>query len=323
LPGKDAIFSQYMFKSMIFPVLVGGLAIVIIWTTLSLVFRSQNLRVVVCDVGQGDGILLIYKSYQVLIDAGPDEAILKCLWQKIPWWDRHLELVVATHQHADHIGGFSQVFDTFSVGQIWSHRSSEKSELSGEFRLKAQALETNGTLNISPQVGQKFSLDKQVVITVISPPESFITEHTQKTSNDLEKRADFNENNLSIALFVQFHHFSLILTGDMESTAEQAVLGARLIKDTTVLKVAHHGSKTSTSDLFLEKSAPEMALISVGRNNKYNHPDTSVLDRLDKFGSEVLRTDQLGNFEVITDGQRYWVGLLPPFLRPNSAESLH
>jgi len=115
-----------------------------------------------------------------------------------------------------------------------------------------------------------------------------------------------SENNRSIVLLYEYDEMSLLLTGDLEKKGEQALINLGLITEVDILKAGHHGAKTSSSDEFISKLTPEVALISAGKNNKFGHPSSEILGIYEKYGVLTARTDELGDIEIITDGKKYW-----------------
>lgn len=273
-------------------------------------------RVIFCDVGQGDAILIIQGFTQVLIDSGPKpESVKRCLSRFLPWWERTIELVVITHADADHIGGFPALFASYQMRNTLIDLVGKPSRDFLDLRRTLLKEQDQGGEVWQPILGQIISLTEQVTLTVISPQvaggdiQLLNPDLTETVLSDIltSQEADIESyNDGSIVLLVTIGEITLLLTGDLEEAGEQALLSRALITDVDLLKVGHHGSKTSTSPGFLAQVRPEIAIISAGQNNRYGHPADSVIHRLEEAGAQILRTDQRGDIELISNGRTYW-----------------
>jgi beta-lactamase superfamily II metal-dependent hydrolase len=257
---------------------------------------EKQLRIYALDVGQGDSFLAISpEGKSVLIDAGPpqagDDVVAALRKRKI----RSLDLIVATHPHADHIGGMRAVIEKIAVknfldsGQIFASDEYERlMRAIGERRIKL----------IEAKKGMRFDLDSGVGIEVLNPQGGgqWITRVRPGGSV---------ENANSVALRLSYGDFSMLFTGDAEFETESSMMKSSLPLGAQVLKVGHHGSRHATSGKFLDAVKPEAAIISCGDDNKYGHPAQPTLDRLRKAGVKVYRTDLSGEIAIITDGNRF------------------
>ena len=282
---------------------------------------DDNLHIVVCDVGQGDAILLLQRFDQVLVDAGPkDEKILQCLREQMPFWDRQIEWIIPTHLDSDHIGGFAAVLDRFTVKNLLAPKDTKQSADFERFEQAVLREQQSGMRVLTPEIGMKLNPFAAGSLRVLYAPIGQIgTVSAQKVRQtetqlwDAHTGFEINpvdSNNRSTVLSLQFGLVSLLLAGDLEAPVEQALIQQGMVTDHTILKVGHHGSKSSSSASFLQVVRPELALISVGKNNRYGHPATSTLERLVTAGvKRTLRTDQLGTIVIETDGRSLW---LPP-----------
>lgn len=252
---------------------------------------TPALEVHLIDVGQGDAIALRTPAGRwVLVDAGRS-------WSSgdagratvIPYLRRRggsLALFVLTHPHADHIGGAASIVEGLRPAAI---RDAAFVAASGDYRRLLGAAERRRIPWARVQPGEKLTLDG-VSFEFLAPDSAWTA-----------SLADPNE--ASTVLRVQYGARSVLLTGDAEGGLEEWLLSsARAALDVDVLKVAHHGSNTSTGTDFLEAVSPRVALVSVGRDNSYGHPDPDVMRRLLDAGATVLRTDQLGSVVLRTDG---------------------
>lgn len=276
---------------------------------------SSLLRIVICNVGQGDAILISYRYSQVLIDAGPDEKVMECLKQYLPHGDFQLETVIATHADHDHIGGMPTVLARYSVSSLIMTDQIKQNADFRHFMDSVLLAKQRGTKIIGSRRGIVISLADGLEIKTLSPEESqstqslfqFMDTETQLSAYFASKDEDFDEtNDGSIAIILTYHRFIFASMADLEEKGEQTLVGGGLIKDIDVLKAGHHGSKTSTTSPFLAVTRPEFTLISASQDSRYGHPHPEVLRRLEEINSAILRTDQLGSIELQTNGYLYW-----------------
>lgn len=264
------------------------LVIGLIWTA---IFKlpDNRLHLVFCDVGQGDAILIYQGSSQILIDGGPNQKVLTCLADHLPFWDREIEIVVATHPDADHLTGLIDVIERYAVKQFVLNSVGKGSAVYREFEAAVSEEEAGVYF---PQRGDKISL-KSMKLAVLWPK----SQEKVLGVTTMEKEA----NETSVVLQFSYGNFDVLLPGDI-STEIESLLDLREIE---VLKIAHHGSKYSTSEDFLKETKPELAVISVGKNS-FGHPTEEVLKRLEQLGVEVLRTDVDQEIEVVSNGKTWY-----------------
>lgn len=276
-------------------------------------------RIIFCDVGQGDAILITSGFRQVLIDAGPDRSVLECLQAEIPFWDRDLDLVVATHPDADHIGGMPDVFEQYRVGIFLENGQQKDSAEAATLYQAVQKAKKRGTVSFSAAAGQSLLIGQKMAFSVVFPQveigqqQSIFSQIAETTLQDnsrqipQENNIKINTNDGSIALILKIGSVIVFLPGDLEKKSEQALIASGLLNDVDILKVGHHGSNSSTTREILGEIRPENAVISCGKNNRYNHPSPEVLSNLVAFGANIYRTDQQGTVIFATDGERYWL----------------
>ena len=231
---------------------------------------------------------------QVLVDGGPDPRLVtRGLGARLPFWDRSLDVVALTHPHGDHVNGLLDVLDRYDVG-LFLHRSADYP--TAEYARWEQALaDRDGRSRVlEAHRGHRIDLGDGVLLEVLHPGPVTIEGET---------------NNNSLVLRVSYRDVVFLLTGDVETPIESMLLARGASLDATVLKVGHHGSDSSTSAAFLDAVSPSLAVISVGEDNRFGHPDAEVLARLHAVLSpdRVLRTSQHGDVAVTTDGRRLWL----------------
>lgn len=279
------------------------------------------VHVIFCDVGQGDGILVSSGLTQLVIDGGPDDKIIDCLNRHIPFWDKTIEYVLATHADKDHIAGLVSLLDFYEVETFILIPSQKQSAENQALQEKVLREQKEGMRVVVPQNGQLLQITPlvsgEIYVPHILNAENTLSDRVGKqlilnTETQLwDEEASFsssevNENDRSIVLYLDIGTITYLFTGDIEEESQQALLKRGVIKDITVLKVSHHGAKNGSAPEFLSSTSPEIAVISSGKKNPYGHPHPSVLLLLQSVGAQVLRTDVLGTLETVTDGQHVW-----------------
>lgn len=254
-----------------------------------------QLHVVFFNVGQGDATFIQTPSgRQILVDGGLYPTVLQeRLGRQMPFGDRQVDILVATHPDADHITGLVDVFARYRVGQLLTNGAAvDHSEL---YRALLQAAAAAKTPLHRALVGEVIQVGDGVRLEVLHPGPTLAEED--------------NEN--SVVLRLVYGDFSLLLTGDAEEGTERALQQNGRSLAATVYKAGHHGSRTSNTALFLRAVQPQIMVISAGQENRYGHPHEEVLQRAERLGTAVLRTDELGSIELITDGHTLWLQAWP------------
>jgi len=292
-PGVNRItsFVSHLPKKWVIPPLL-VVAILVSFTASTL--PDNKLHISFLDVGQGDAILIQKGNQQILVDGGPSpQAINLELGNKMPFWDRTIELVVLTHPSADHVTGLVEVLQRYNVEQVLYPDLDFKSDIYDEWLNLIAEKNIRCTL---AQAGQQIDL-QSVVIDVLNPQHPLLT------------ATESNVDNNGIVLHISMGAVSFLLTADIMWEAEFELIARRANLSSTVLKVGHHGSSTSTHPEFLAVVNPQLAVISVGADNRFGHPSDEVMSQLeDRIGLEnIYRTDKNGTIEFITDGERLWV----------------
>lgn len=245
-------------------------------------------RIVFCDVGQGDGILVVSKSgKQALIDGGGGSKILDCLSKHMPFWDRELELMVATHDQKDHTESQIEVFRLYDVGTVITTGVKNNASFSNIWQ---ESLNAENSKVHKPEAGEEIVVD-DLIFEVLWPKKSSYIDWNVKNPSDL--------NETSVVLRLNWTDdedkiHCAYLTGDIT----KEILVEIVDRKCEILKVSHHGSKTGTTDEIVSKISPKIAVIQVGKNN-YGHPTEEVLSMFDD--TEILRNDIFGDIQIWGD----------------------
>lgn len=247
---------------------------------------NNELTVAFLDVGQGDAIFIqTPNNSQILVDGGQNKAVLRELTKIMPFYDRSIDVVIQTHPDSDHIGGLIEVLRRYNVDLVVESGVGSNSPFYKEIGEIIDKKEINHVL---ARKGMKINVDNGAYIEVLFP----------------DREVDgIDSNDASVVLKLVYGDNSFLLMGDSPKKIERYLVDLNKdILDADVLKIGHHGSKTSTSELLLGYASPEFAIISSGEGNKYNHPHNEVLSLLTKFKIEVLRTDNMGTIVFKSDG---------------------
>ncbi len=289
--------------------LFASLVLIITVLGLTLVQKPDDkLHLIACDVGQGDAILVVYGQTQILIDGGPGLKVLDCLSKHLLYNDREIELVILTHPQIDHYGGLIEVFrrykvDTFLAGALESSAQ--------EYQVLKKEVGGSGAKLLNPGVGLILRVGK-IYIDILHPSNNFMLANASyigevQNANTLGAyTSNKDANDFSIVAELSLGGFKALFTGDISPESEALILNEGLIQHVQYIKVPHHGSKNGLTQGFLEAATPEVAVISVGKTNRYGHPNQEILEMLQVKGIQILRTDLLGDIEIISDGKNWW-----------------
>ncbi len=276
-------------RAIVLSILIGAVAIVG-FLQVEDVSHTEHLSVHFLDVGQGDAIFIeTPDGTQVLVDGGPDSSVLSALAGKISFFDTHIDMVIATHPDTDHIGGLRDVLASYEVATIL------KTEHEGDTasaRAFATAVSQEGAEVIYARRGQEFTLGASTTLEVLFP-------ETDPSAMET--------NTSSIIVRIVYGDTAFLLTGDAPKSIEEYLVlveGEHLQSD--VLKVGHHGSRTSTSELFLNEVQPSIAVISASADNRYGHPHVEVTDALFNARVETFSTAEEGTITLTSDGASVW-----------------
>jgi competence protein ComEC len=258
-----------------------------------------NLKVHFIDVGQGASQLVISPNGKViLIDAGNNDkeklvvAYLKK--EKI----KKIDILIGTHPDADHIGGLDAVIDNFDIGKIYMPKVQSNTET---FKDVLAAIKKKGLKVTTAKSGLLLEWETGVKVEMIAPVGAYD-----------------NTNDMSAVVHLTYGNSSFLFTGDAETKSEADMLKSKVNLKSDVLMIGHHGSKSSTSDKFLDAINPKYAVIQVGKDNKYGHPTVEVLKKLNEKGIKIYRNDQQGNIIFTSNGKDITVNLVKATVKPTA-----
>lgn len=245
---------------------------------------DNNLAVHFLDIGQGDAILIRTPDGQnVLIDGGPDNKLIYEVAEHLPWWERTIDYLVISHYHADHYLGFVELLNKYQVKNILitSHQPDDLL-----YKIWQEKL---SEYDIKPQVvsrGEKFVINNDLYWQILAA-DSF--------------HEDYNDN--SIVIKLTHGQTDFLFTGDLPIEGEKILL-QEFDLNSEILKIAHHGSKYSSSLEFLQAVQPEICVIQYGDNNKFGHPHQETLERLENINCQIER-----EISILSNGQTYWIDI--------------
>lgn len=275
--------TRLLIKYFLLPLL---LLTIVIWVASFKIQTDPYLKVDFLDVGQGDAVFIeTSQGNQVLVDGGPSSQVLSELGKSMPPFDRIIDLLILTHPDADHVTGLVEVMKRYKVKKILYTGAQVDTAVDREFE---KLLNQNRVEKIYAHQGQRVWLDKSTVFDIYWP---------LPQAQEVIKSA----NNTSIIAKLSFGKTQILLTGDADEKVEKQILPIFNL-DSDILKVGHHGSKTSSSQEFLNEVTPEFSVVQVGADNNYGHPTQEVLDRLTTLTSQISRTDTQGTVRFISDG---------------------
>jgi len=274
--------------------------LMVIWLYRSIIVQCQDnlLRLTFLDVGQGDAIFIEYQGGRnMLVDAGPKtfsaDAGTRFIIPFLKYKSiSRINTLILSHPDADHLGGIPTILRKFKVDQIMDAGLPCKSALCSEYTHLIDSLNLDRALL---HEGMKINWSEDIRLYILNP--SYGSSSEGKT---------MSLNNRSVVMKVVYGETSILLTGDAEQETEALLMReyGNILKS-NLLKVAHHGSITGTSVKYLRTVDPDLAVISVGDNNKFHHPSPDVLQRLDAIGCRYYRTDELGAVVMESDGVKW------------------
>lgn len=253
--------------------------------------KNNNLEVSFIDSGQADAIFIKTPNQKnIIIDFGSEQG-LKQLEKEIEWWNKQIDLIIITHPHDDHITGLLPIIKKYKIKQIMYNGLDYESNVYNE--LLNLITEYNIPL-LLPNYNQIINIEPDCFLNIIYP----ITSFYQQTIDNI--------NNSSIVSRLVCNNSSFLFMGDVETKIENEILATNLNIKSDVIKIGHHGSVTASSEKFLEKVDPKIAIIMVGKNNDFNHPSLRIIKRLNKLNIKLFRTDQDGTIKIISDGTKIY-----------------
>lgn len=266
--------------------------VVVVWVFVFIEAKQNKfLEIDFFDVGQGDGIFIeTMDGKQVLIDGGPDSTILEKIGREMAFYDRYIDLVILSHPEADHLNGLIEAVKRYKIGAIITTGVIRDTEQYKEW-IKI-IVEKNIPIYIAKSGGE-IDFGNSIKLNILYPFEN------------LANKKISDSNNTSIVGKLVYGDFEVLLTGDIEKSVEKKLVETGINLQSDVLKIAHHGSKTSTSEEFLKAVNALLAIIPVGKDNKYGHPHQEVLERLKNVS--ILKTGDLGDIEILSDGEEFLV----------------
>lgn len=286
---------------------------VTIWLAV-LAYPTNNLQIIACDVGQGDAILVTLGRRQMLIDGGPNNKVLDCLSKYMPFWDREIEIVVLTHPQADHYTGLIDVFSRYKVKMFLANALDASSQ---EYKVLKEQVGGSGADVVNPTTGMVVRLGL-IHLDILNPSKKFIAQNSEKEKQVSNKSTTKNSgvlgaytskldpNEFSVVVHLNYGKTSALFTGDIGPNKSDLIaqeltdIGAQV----DYIKVPHHGSKNGMTERLLDTASPSVAVISVGKNNRYGHPSEEVIKLLSDKEIKTLRTDEIGDVVVVTDGNK-------------------
>ncbi|MHB1118113.1 MAG: ComEC/Rec2 family competence protein [Minisyncoccota bacterium] len=283
-------FSKKYSPWIILAVFLGG--DLLIWTALARADRHGELTVAFLDVGQGDAIYIeAPNGNQVVIDGGPSSgAMLRALGRVMPFYDRSIDLVLATHPDQDHVGGLPAVLERMRVDNVVT---TENTATTGAYGAFEKAINENVPRRTLARTGERIILGNGIVLEILFP--------------DRNTRG-WETNTSSIVARLSYGGKSFLFTGDSPQSIEKYIIGNKSeMLHSSVLKLGHHGSRTSSSREFLLAVDPEYAVISAGKDNRYGHPHKEIIGLLGEFKIPTVSTIDRGTIVFKTNGEDIYV----------------
>jgi competence protein ComEC len=280
-----------------------GLALIAIWMAV-FAYPEKKLHLIACDVGQGDAILAVYGTTQILVDGGATNKVIDCLGRHMPFWDRKIEVVLLTHPQLDHFGGLSEVFKRFQVERFVATSLDSSSQA---YQVLISMVGGSDVEVLNPTTGMVIR-SGLLYLDIVWPSSDF-----QVAAGDVSRgnilgafTSKKDPNDFSIVANLRLGEFDALLTGDISPQVISKIIQTGKVRDVEYIKIPHHGSKNGLTKELLDTATPEVAIISVGKNS-FGHPHREILDLLKEYDIQTKRTDEDGDVEVLSDGKSWWI----------------
>jgi competence protein ComEC len=276
-----------------------------------------KLKIVFCDVGQGDAAYVRFPDGRdMVVDGGPNNRVIECLGRHMPFWDRHLDIVMMTHPQKDHMQGLIAVLSRYQVQHFV--RSDVVNTTEGYVKLMDVVRMRNIEQRFMTQ-GEAINLGDTSLL-FLWPTEAQLAKGMRASQvaargTDVLGTSTGDLNDYSLVFTLRYGDFDVLFTGDADTRVEANYRGIQLVPSRAeeladerveVLKVPHHGSKTGMTEAFAQWISPSLGVISVGKNS-YGHPSKEIVDMLQSVGSRVMRTDMDGDIIITSDGKGWIV----------------
>lgn len=260
---------------------------------------DKNFHIIACNVGQGDAILITYKNIQILTDGGPDKKVLDCLGRHVPFYDREIEMVVLTHPELDHFGGLTEVVKRYKVKNYLYNQIAVSNP---EYQVLEKMVGRGGITRLNPAYTQRMRLGL-IQLDILEPSVQLKINNEEPMSGSNVQTGELNH--YSIVSLISFGNFKALLTGDMPPEISDYLASTSVLSEVEWIKIPHHGSTNGLTQNLLELLRPDVAVISVGKNN-YGQPSPEILKMLNDHNVKYFRTDEVGDVEIISDGKSFW-----------------
>lgn len=286
---------KHIHKKILIIILIA--ANVAVWTSVLVHKPHELMSVTFLNVGQGDAIFIeAPNGNQILIDTGPTDVVIRKLSEILLYYDRYIDIILTTHPDLDHIGGAPAVFNRYKIGTYIFY---ENAPMSDAIERINESVSNNNIATGHVHAGDRIVLDaaRNIYLDVLWPSDAYVTD---------------DKNDMSIITKLVYGESDVLLTGDASSKIERILLseyaddatGTYLQSD--ILKLGHHGSKTSSAEAFLKSVMPDFAIVSAGLDNRYRHPSAEVVERLERLGFPIIKTTDRGSVIFRTDGATWW-----------------
>ena len=279
---------------------VGLVSLFLLYTGFSYVHLSDGkLHIIICDVGQGDGILIKTPQNDYLtLDGGPDNSFSICLSRHMPFWQKTIALMLVSHPHADHFVGLISVLNRYSALRFGTENLKNKNTA---FALLNATIQKKHIPSLFLYRGDKFEVGMNLSLQVLGPTEDFLK--TTSPGNMIGESKEFG----SLVLLLKYRNFSMVFPGDAQAGQLGNDIQISGLTHIDILQTPHHGSASGLTPEIVSTLSPRLAIISVGLHNRYHHPAWQTLEILKSARIPIKRTDQSGDIEIITDGKKWQV----------------